>query len=178
MLFLTAARAAEARRATAASLTEEVLAAHLKTKRDEAAVAAEAAEELAVKAAAAKAAAGATAAAATAAAGTTEALATGEARAPEDRMVAKAIATLQAGGLEATPPAKPPAAGGVTALLTASPGKVAVLYADAQLIVSTGSPLAHLTHPESTWYEKNIMISYPATPTKCSFPPCHELCHI
>ena len=144
------ARAAEARRVTAASLTEGELAALLRTKRDaadaaklaaEAAAAKAAAEAVAAPVAAAEAPVEAAAAAATAVTGatadtgTTETPATGVAKAFEDRLVAKvastAIAALHASGLFPTTPAKPaakPAAeGGVALLPAASPEEVAVL---------------------------------------------------
>ena len=118
-----AARVAETRRAAGE------LAALLKTKQDEAAAAAQAAEKLAAEATA-----GATTATATTDAGTTDAPATGEAAASEDRIAAKDIAALQASGLVATPPEKPSASGGVTAVLAASPEESAFfkLYAGMQ----------------------------------------------
>ena len=133
------ARAAEARRVTAASLTEVELAALLKTRQG---VATAAAAKVAAEAAAAKAAvdvaaeaAAARAAAPTgwarAAAGATADAGTTDAQTSEDRLVAKvtatAIATLKASGVFPTSQAKPAAEGGGSPLLAARCEEVAII---------------------------------------------------
>ena len=112
-----AAREADARSATAASLTEEELTALLQTKRDAAAAAAakEAADAEAARAAQeAEEAAAPTggAAEATAPAATAEAPAGGDSEAAEARMCQKLFAMIRESGLLPTAPGTPAAVGG------------------------------------------------------------------